>query len=1289
MSIDEHPSHDELFSYLVGTLPENAAETVSQHVDQCTVCQQILQVLDESEDAVVAKLRCRDGEDPFANEPQRLKVLERVKAMFAQGDPAGVDAEGMDTGLPEVPCQWGEFQLLQELDRGGQGAVYKAVQTKLQRTVALKVLRPERMANPEFQARFEREMVAIGQLDHPYIVRPMHAGELDGIAYLVMEYVDGISLSNLVGKLGPLAVADACELVRQAAVGLQYAHEHGLVHRDIKPSNLMLAFGSTRNPVFPKNRVSELADQPKKAVPLSNRDFGDEAPSVKILDLGLSRVNVEQISSTDLTTAGQVMGTPDYVAPDQVLDARHVDIRADVYSLGCTLYKLLAGEAPFEGPEYPDTRRKVLAHIQEPVPPIQERRKEVPAELVHVIDRMLAKEPDDRYATPAEVADVLRPFAEEADLSGCWARAISPPEACSSADGVEMPTDEYRSSAVIDTETGSKSGVPSTKRRSPVRRWLALAAASVLLVALGTVVYLNTGQGQIELRVNEPGYRVILDGEECRIESEAVQITVKIPVSAGQHDLRVTKPGFKPDTYAFRIFRNGKEVISAQLLPIDPKPPVFPAPAPVLWEPGPADNVMMGLAARPAQFPGIQRWQIETVNPRGTVRSVAWSPDGSMLACCSQDAQVRVYEVKSGKLIRLFTGHTCGVSQVAWSPTGRWLASCGDARDVKNKKNFKIRLWDVDAGTPGPVFGGHTQDVRAIAWSPDGKRLASASRDTAIRIWDPAAAAPTASLAISTLPMSLSWAPDERRIAIGGYNGSLWIWDATGDDQDSYTKIQADEPYLGPIAWSPDGRLIATAGGPYVTRIRLWHPDGKEPETIVQTPESWMAAAHSLAWSPDGRTLLGGYTTSRFFTWEVDGKTFKAKSVPENLYVSSVAWSPDGRTVAVGCEAGAIYLWTPDSDEYRLLTGYTPRILAADWGPDGRQLVVGCSDGLLRFWNCDSNLTTSHRVHTGAIRAVAWSPDGQWIASGGDDQHVRLFRPASKKPGPALLGPLHSNRVDKLSWSSDSQTLASGSPDETIRLWNATGAQWMGTLEGDFGEINALAWQPERQTLASASHDRNIRFWHLPEDLKGEMRKPKIYREAEGDHSFGWLSWAADGERLAAGCGGTDTSMIRLLTANAEEGPIFKQGDDTKEYRGVAWRPGREILAVRVDEGFVHLLSAKTGAFLSRLGQGHYPETAPPVWTSDGLHLAAFNGDNTVEVFDIERNQPAWTLAVLPNNQSVVFTSAGNLLNGGAAVKRFFVYIVERPDGRRELMTHNQFQSSIASQYDILEPKKK
>jgi response regulator RpfG family c-di-GMP phosphodiesterase len=272
----------------------------------------------------------------------------------------------------------GHYRLLGRLGSGGMGVVYKAEHIHMQRTVALKLLAAEDDRNTVFLQRFSSEMQALAVLRHPNIVLAFDAGEVDVphapgkvLRYLVMEYVTGRSLEQRVQEEGPLPVVAACQYVRQAAEGLRHAHEHGLVHRDVKPSNLL---------VTPQEQV-------------------------KILDFGLAR-----LCRRRCTEAHALLGTVDYMAPEQARDARAVDIRADIYGLGGVLYWLLAGHKPFPGDRPP--LEELLARQKESPAPLRHARPDVPPELEAVVAQMMAPDPNDRYPTPLAVITALNGFLD-------------------------------------------------------------------------------------------------------------------------------------------------------------------------------------------------------------------------------------------------------------------------------------------------------------------------------------------------------------------------------------------------------------------------------------------------------------------------------------------------------------------------------------------------------------------------------------------------------------------------------------------------------------------------------------------------------------------------------------------------------------------------------------------------------------------------------------------------------------------------------------------------------------
>lgn len=288
-------------------------------------------------------------------------------------------------GALAVGRRFGEYEIVASIGRGGMGVVYRAVQTRLKRPVALKLLAFERRHDPESVTRFAREMEAVGQLDSPHIVRAYDAGEVDGLYYLAMEFVDGCDVATLAKRNPRLPIGLVCEIGRQACLGLQHVHEHGLVHRDIKPSNLLLS----------------------------------AAGVVKVADLGLARFSSSDGAGCEsLTSTGQVVGTVDYLAPEQAIAGEAVDIRSDLYSLGCTLYRLLGGRVPFGGSQYDSVAKKLLAHAATPPTSLAVLRPEVPPLLVALIERLMAKHPADRFDEPRQVADMLAQFCDAKGTTG-------------------------------------------------------------------------------------------------------------------------------------------------------------------------------------------------------------------------------------------------------------------------------------------------------------------------------------------------------------------------------------------------------------------------------------------------------------------------------------------------------------------------------------------------------------------------------------------------------------------------------------------------------------------------------------------------------------------------------------------------------------------------------------------------------------------------------------------------------------------------------------------------------
>jgi serine/threonine protein kinase len=366
------PSKHALQAYCRGAVSEDELVRLAHHLETCASCENLLTHLEPQPDPIADALR-RCAKLPVHDDES---LLRRLQVNFAEAFPVASAPVSI-----QLPCRLGKYELLELLGGGGMGVVYRAMQTGLQRIVAVKVLSPRLAEAPSVVQRFHEEIRLVGTLGlrQEHLVPAIDAEIAQGRAFLVMEYVDGIDLSRLVRRVGPLSVEAVGEIGYQAAKGLQSLFEFGLVHRDVKPSNLMLADGL-----------------------------------VRLLDFGLARCVGDRDDSTDLTAADQFLGTVDYVAPEQIRDPRRVDTRADIYSLGCTLFYLLTGRAPFTGRL--SREDKCRAHQVEAPPDIRRIRPDVPQDLADVIMRMLEKDPPARFLRPADVVQSLKSYAGRGQL---------------------------------------------------------------------------------------------------------------------------------------------------------------------------------------------------------------------------------------------------------------------------------------------------------------------------------------------------------------------------------------------------------------------------------------------------------------------------------------------------------------------------------------------------------------------------------------------------------------------------------------------------------------------------------------------------------------------------------------------------------------------------------------------------------------------------------------------------------------------------------------------------------
>jgi len=554
----------------------------------------------------------------------------------------------------------------------------------MDRPVVLKLIRSDLLGSAATVERFRREVKAAARLaSHPNIVAAYDAEQAGETHMLVMEFIEGTDLAKLVKRRGPLAHGEACEYARQVALGLQHAFEDGMVHRDIKPQNLMR---TTRG-------------------------------QVKILDFGLARFASEVVSQGGLTTEGMVLGSADYIAPEQIGDPHAADVRADTYSLGCTLYFLLAGRPPF-----PDGNliQKLLAHSEKTPRPLAEVRADVPPKLARVVERMMAKSPSLRPSTPAEVVLALAPFSDAFERGG---QTLDLPERDSAPMGVTKsdpgPTAVERllSDSALDPgrPRPASTAVEKLSRLGP-RAWWAAAGLLLLgfVVAWAVVLRVKTANGTIELLNLPKDAEVLVDGEEVAVTWPGGGKPAVVTVPPGKHKIMVKKDGLETSGDQVTVQAQGKEKFTVR----------FVAPAKLTHEHPKVDglesiknSIGMTLTLIPAGefFMGSPDEAIEAEKAEKPSHWVRISKPFYLGVCEVTQAQ---YESVMGDNPSHFSANGGGKDRVAGQSTDRYpvenvcwqdaIQFCNKLSEKEGKKPF----YEIDGN-----------DIRLPDWNGHGYRL--------------------------------------------------------------------------------------------------------------------------------------------------------------------------------------------------------------------------------------------------------------------------------------------------------------------------------------------------------------------------------------------------------------------------------------------------------------------------------------------------------------------------------------------------------------------------------------
>ncbi len=1060
--------------------------------------------------------------------PQIADQLER--AVSAQGNEPTKFAGFSETTsiLPEELRHIRDYELQEKIGEGGMGAVYRAMHVNLKRAVAIKVLPKDLTSDDEAISRFRREMEAVGRVVHPNIVLAHDAGEVDNQHFLVMEFVDGMDLSQLVARTGALKVADACELVRQAAVGLQHAHNHGLVHRDIKPSNMMLA--DTGLPQADGNSAT-----------------------VKILDLGLALLADPHTDDGELTSTGQLMGTIDYMAPEQCDDSHEVTAKADIYGLGATLYKLLCGTAPFGDPQYSSILKKMKAlSADEPIP-IRERNAEVPEQLAEIVHGMLAKDPKARMESPSDVATALKPFTVGSNLAALLQKALA--SQCSAQTNVtasaatealrSYASETSRSDALVITEAKSSPRVSnefttesnqaiSPRAKSSARSgrrstFLALCGLAVAaLVSLGIVISIQTDEGTVVIEYDgkfkdELAVSVLDGGREIKVLDKSNQWSIDIAEGEYRVAVKGSSDRFELEDDQLTVRRGNREVVTIALVEQ-------------------VEAIRSRASSTPPQEVLAHRnYALEFDGEKSHVKVPSLIFDGTHPLTIEATVSGAQYVSRNGST---FVGWD-GMARLAMRSSGHALFDTNGARagseptPVFNHSYHVAAVWEgrdvhiyVNGQQQQLVKNGHL--AGATAALPE---VADAARRLPTNFCIGASFDPDRTdeplrglfrgeideIRISRVPRYTSdftpsdrFEPDADTMALyhcdEGHGDKLI--DSSGNGHDGvihntrwliarHRPIPEIEPpangepglirkffghrdIVNAMAFLPDGKHLVSADNDGI--LRKWDLESGRQVARIEVG----SACVRLAVLPDGKRVVTSHYDRQLRISDLTGKE-KVKDWLRDIF--AIAISSDGKRLCTlrhnEKEQSDIELW--DTSTLVSITSLTVPVYHGGYLAVGNDQVASGTTGLDAY-----DLTGKRLVRFGHpypdpknswdyYNSAAWSPDGKLLAGGPHTGFVDVIDMASgERPHRFQHGPGGIGWEVSVEFTPDGRHLISGCNDKSICVWSIADGKLVHRFRADTVCTQRIAVSPDGRYVVSGSgvnrHSGDWREWDFDGD---------------------------------------------------------------------------------------------------------------------------------------------------------------------------------------------------------------
>ncbi|WP_406700938.1 protein kinase [Singulisphaera sp. Ch08] len=1113
------------------------------------------------------------------------RILPTIQRMASFGKAVAFTPDPIRTTNRSAPedglGKLGDFRLLREVGRGGMGIVYAAEQISLQRRVALKILPLAAALDPRRHQRFLLEARAAACLHHTHIA-PVHAvGSERGVPYYAMQFIDGCTLTQVLQELrgrasgadhgtSPASSARLRELAsafvrspdgaspagsgtepstslgtsnrdrayirsvaergRQAAEALDHAHSRGILHRDIKPANLMI----------------------------------DVEGHLWITDFGLAQIQ----GDSRLTLTGDILGTLRYMSPEQALAKRAViDGRTDLYSLGATLYELLALQPVFDGGDRTEILRKIA---QEEPTPLHKLNPAVPPDLETIILKTLAKDPSGRYATAKDLTDDLDRFLASRSIAarppGRWER---------------LEKWARRNCAVV---------IPAT-----------LFAAFALLSLAGGLIWSNHW-----LRRHNEQLRT----EQGRVEETSRELKA-------QRDLAEQRRHIADHhLYAFRLRQAGEAFRGRQ----------FEQTQQILRDsrPGPGEDDLREFAWH--HLWRESRAEVALLSERTEqVWSLALSADGRTVATGDRDGTIRLRDAATGELRVGFSGHNHAIGALTFSADGRRLASGSqfDEVDVVRSQGGLV-LWETVTGKSLARFDGFDQrSVANLRFDPSGQFLwersgisgsqyeaglwrldgdTDALRPRLIRRWGAGYSFP-----VSADGRRVAGLEDENRVVVimEAHSGRVLR-----------RLPRAAHGYRG-VGLSEDGRLVATAmvetpGGPL--KLAAWEVEtGRLLIDRRDGPSGRIVSP--LEFGPDGRTLVAQGLEGTMRNMQLDtGETWVNEADPGDEGHSGGEFTllPGGRLLAwsyrgdhtgprplriYGRVTGAVRATFPGHpDSSNNVIGF----------PDGRSLVF-CSGTQAVVWRFEPSSVPQPAGHSDEAWAVGFASDGLLLATGSDDtddpQTLKLWDVAT---GRLLRGwKAHEATTTSIAFQPGHRIIASAGllPRENLRLWDATDGNLLATLAGHSDRVRTIAFSPDGQRLASAGSDRNIRLW--------DVATRRCIRTLSGHlDTIRQVAFSPDGYSLASA--GNDMTVRLWDIDRAESVWTWKGG---VKIAAVAFSPDGRTLAWVHEDGVVQRWDPTREQLLSPLHTG-YEELRCLAFSPDGRTLAAAGKSGTIHLWD-------------------------------------------------------------------------